>query len=126
MGTYKNGYNATFGGDGKNLYNYKELSDAYIKLGTLTEVSKKYNCDTETVSKACKQYNIEIQPGGKQKGKPVCCLDKTMNIICVFENMSMAGKWLIENNITNSDIRHISSHIGEVASGKRKTAYGYI
>ena len=127
LDTYENGYNATFGGDGSVLYNYKELSEAYLKLGTLVKVSKQYQCATKTVSNACKEYGITVQPGGKQKnGKSICCLNKNMDIVSSFKDMTEAGKWLINNNVTNSDTKHISTNIGRVASGKRKTAYGYI
>ena len=55
-----NGYNATLGGDSRRLYDYKELANAYLELGTIAAVIQKYNCDWKTVNLACKENNIEI------------------------------------------------------------------
>lgn len=54
------GYNATLGGDSKHYYDYRELSNAYLELGTLKAVAEKYSCDIKTVRRACKECNISI------------------------------------------------------------------
>ena len=37
--SYRNGYNATYGGDGTQLYDYNILSQAYLSGKTITEIS---------------------------------------------------------------------------------------
>lgn len=56
-----NGYNATLGGDSRRLYDYKELANAYLELGSVKEVAKKYNCDEKPVRLACQENGIEIK-----------------------------------------------------------------
>ena len=56
-----NGYNATLGGDSKRYYNYKELANAYLELGTVKAVAEKYNCDEKPIRLACRENGIEIK-----------------------------------------------------------------
>ena len=81
LNTYgSTGYNATLGGDSKKYYNYKELADAYLELGTLKAVCEKFNCDLETVRTACKEFNIKIKPAREVSkeinSKKICMIDK--------------------------------------------------
>lgn len=62
-----NGYNATLGGDSKRYYNYKELANAYLELGTIQAVVDKFNCDRQTVQNACKENGIEIEASPNKK-----------------------------------------------------------
>ena len=50
--SYNNGYNATIGGDGKQLYNYMLFVEDYQDGMLVEEIAKKYGCDHSTVSKA--------------------------------------------------------------------------
>lgn len=89
-----------------------------------------FNCDTHTVRIACIQENIPIIQGGmvtkKLNGKKIYMRDlKTHNVIKIFEDQSDAGRWLIQQNITQAQVKSISNTIGRAAKGERKTAYGY-
>ena len=66
LNTYKYGYNITYGGDGKRLYDYKELAEAYKEFQNISKVCDKYHCDEQTVRKACREYNIEITRGRRK------------------------------------------------------------
>lgn len=130
LNTYgSQGYNATLGGDSKKYYNYKELADAYLEIQNITEVSHKFNCSPDTVKNACIEFNIPIVSSAeisKQKnGKSVLCFDKYMNFVQKFDDMSNAARWIIETLNTKAQVKHISTNIGRVISGKRQTAYGY-
>lgn len=59
LDTYHNGYNATLGGDGKVLYDYKGLADKYLELQSLIKTAQYFNCDVKTVKTACDIYNID-------------------------------------------------------------------
>lgn len=128
LNTYENGYNATRGGDGSTLYDYKELAEAYLKYHNLTKVAEYFQCDPETVRRACLEYDIEIQNGGAAAfGKAVIMCDKkTKEPIQDFINMTKAAEYLIQHNITTAQPKHISTSISRSANGQRKTAYGYI
>lgn len=128
--TYNNGYNATKGGDGSLLYNYKTLSEKYKELQNLQETAKFFNCDRDTVKRACIEYNIKIKNGTdiskERKGKKIKMCDlQTKNTLKEFNDQSDAARWLIENNITKATIKSISTNIGRVAKGKRKSCYGF-
>lgn len=94
-----NGYNATLGGDSRRLYDYKELANAYLELGSLIKVSKKYNCSEDTVQTACKENNIKILSGAEYSknnfGKKIFQLDKdTEEIIASYDSISEAFRAL--------------------------------
>lgn len=113
-GTFKNGYNATIGGDGKKYLDYDVLIAAYKKLQSLKQVSKIYNCDPGYLSKILKENNIEVQ---RRKTKPVNQYSLDGKYIRTFSGAKEAGESINKNN---------AAHIREVCIGKRKTAYGYI
>lgn len=122
LNTYHYGYNATHGGDGKQLYNYKQIADKYLELQNQRETATFFGCDTFTVRQACKQENIPIlerkEVNKNKSGKTVAMCDITTNqIVRIFSSIREAAIYL--GNIA------FSVHIGKVANGKRKTAYGY-
>lgn len=125
LNTYgKTGYNATLGGDSKHYYNYKEIADKYLELGTIKAVSSFFKCDPETVRIACKEYKITIKSGQQHtketKSKKVIMLPENI----IFNSLTDASNYLIKNNIAQTDNpKGVSVHIRNVCNGKRKTAY---
>lgn len=120
LDTYSNGYNATIGGDGKILYDYKEIANDYLELGTVRATARYVGCDTDTVRKACVNCGIKIltpqEHMKKTKSKPVVMIDKTTNeIIQTFPSMMEANR--------QTGISHGS--ISRVCHGKGETAGGY-
>lgn len=124
LNTYHNGYNATFGGDGKILYDYKLLAEDYLKTNCLQDTAKKFHCDRDTVKRACYAYNIPIltsmERQNKINGTKVYMLDKKdeTKIIKMFDSAAAASRFLGKG-------REGNSHILEAARGDRKSAYGY-
>ena len=55
-----NGYNATLGGDGKRLYNYKEIAQKYQELKSVKDTAKYFNCDKKVIRLACNENNLSI------------------------------------------------------------------
>lgn len=122
LNTLHNGYNATYGGDGKTLYNYKEVSDKYKELKSVKDTAAYFNCDLKVVRMACKEYNIKIISGQEHNrerlSKAIWMLDKnTEEKLQKFDSIMAAAHYV------NKPTGH--SHISDVAKGKRKTAYGY-
>ena len=116
-----NGYNATLGGDSKRYYNYKELANAYLELGTLKAVTDKFNCDPDTVKKACKENNILILSNFEiiksKYSKKVAQLDpETLEIIKIYPSMKAAYRALGKGP---------NGAISKVCNGIQNFAYGY-
>ena len=90
------GYNASKGGDGKILYNYKEIINLY-KIGySQKQISEKIGCCTHTISKILKTNNIVIRGG---RSKIILQFDKQSNYIQRFNNSTEAIRWLINNHL---------------------------
>ena len=126
LDTYKNGYNATLGGDSKHYYDYKEIANKYLELQSQKETAEYFNCDVQTVRVACKEYEIKIKTGQQhskeQNSKSVKMLPENI----IFDCLNDAGYFLIEQGLakTSSDnVRGIVKHIRDVCNNKRKTAY---
>lgn len=126
--SYKNGYNATFGGDGKILYDYELIVQLYRNGLTGKEIANQLACDIDTVRKALLSAGLNPNDNMiKLFSKKVEMYDKKTNeLLKTFDSQMDAGRWLKENNKTeDKKISRVSGRIGDVCNGKRKTAYGY-
>ena len=125
LNSYKDGYNATFGGDGQGYADYEIIYKLYMNKKTFKEISQITGYGTDTISRAVQSYGItqnEIKERVNQHNrKPVAQLDKnTEEILKVYPSCREALKEMTGNeNITSG------GHIGMVCKGTRKTAYGY-
>ena len=93
------GYNATKGGDGIRIYDYKEIAEKYKELQNQKETAKYFNCDTDIVRNACIENGIEIKSGqevSKEKcSKPIAQLNKdTLEIIKIYSSSAEVFKAL--------------------------------
>lgn len=124
--TYKNGYNATKGGDGKQLYDYQAIVNGFLSGKIIKDLAIEFECCEDTVSQALKLANIDSKQNGiKAICKKLSALDLNNNIIQEFESRKEAALWLQNNKYTKSDdIDNITATIGRAANGKRATAYG--
>ena len=121
FGSFKFGYNATIGGDGKPYLDYdivvKLYQDGYncLEIQKITGYSDKSIAlilDNNGIDKKQRQSNC-----GQWQNKIVKMIDKeTEQVIQVFPKIIDAYSFLGKKK---------SSHIQEVCQGKRKTAYGY-
>lgn len=110
--------------------------------GNFTAAGRYYGTTDNNVRRWCKQYDLpfhtsdykpKVETALKEKTgeglpKPIVRLDKnTLEELQRYESMYDAARWLQENGYTlDKSISGISSHIGQVCNGKRKTAYKYI
>ena len=127
---YEQGYNATQGGDGKQLFNHSQIAEELMKNPYPKETAEKFGCSTDLIYIVAKEYNISIKSRGWENVKPKKCIyqyDKnTQQYIQNFDSISEAAKWLKNNKIIKNLNSGVRSHISEVARGLRKSAYGYI
>lgn len=128
--SFKNGYNATIGGDGRKYIDYDLVVKTYQDLQNIKLVAKQLYHDESTISKILKEKNIDIKSSiewmRENRGKKVGQYDLNDNFIQSFDSRGLASKYLIDNHYTTSvAIDAVAGRIGQVCNGKRKTAYGF-
>ena len=130
LGSFKYGYNATIGGDGKQTADYDLIIKYYNLYHNIAEVHRQLGYDYETIKSALLNKNITIIPSAKisliTQGKKIKQYDLNGNYLKSFNSCGQAAKYLINNNYTTSlKTSLVSGHIGQVCNNKRKTAYGF-
>ena len=119
-GSFKYGYNATRGGDGKPYLDYDLIYSTYKNVKNIKRTAEICNCHEDSVQKIIKQKGITqeeiLENKRTNSSKKVAMIDKvTGEILKVFIGTWEAGRFLGK--------RH--QHIQQVCTGKRKSAYGY-
>jgi hypothetical protein len=120
-GSFKYGYNATMGGDGRHYCDYDLVFALYQEGKNVKEIAELTHYDVVTCRQALENYNIthtqRVTRGREKIIKPVLQLDpKTEEIIAIYPSIQKAYNALNKQH---------SGHIAAVCQGKRKTAYGY-
>ena len=129
-GSFKKGYNATLGGDGKAYLDRKLLIKTYNEVQNLKKSAKILNIDAGHLSKILKENNIEVRSSkevqNEEYGKEIAMIDLETNaIIKTFISLADAARYIKEQTNSTAEIRGMTVHIRQVAQGKRKTAYKY-
>ena len=124
--SFKNGYNATLGGDGKHYIDYDLVIATYKEVQNQAEVARRLGIDVSSVRSILHSNNVETVPAGLASalvtGKIVNQYDLQGNYIQSFVSAKAAAESL--NKITSTS-NGASSHISDVCRGKRRTAYGH-
>ena len=127
FGSFKWGYNATKGGDGRKYLDYDLIVATYKELNNVSEVAKHLKVSTDSVKNVLELKNIKVlsseEVNQNKMGKIINQYDLDGNFIRSFPSAKSAAESL--NKITGTS-KGASSHISDVCKGKRKTAYGYI
>ncbi len=119
--SFKYGYNATLGGDGRPYLDYDLIYKTYLIEKTIAGTAKITGYDKSSVSSVLKNiYKISsetiLQNTKEQVGSCVGMFDKdTKELLKTFSSTHEAGKFLGKSH----------QHIQEVCKNKRKSAYGY-
>ena len=125
--SFKNGYNATLGGEGTHYIDYDLVIATYREVQNQNEVARRLNISSDTVHSVLKNNCIDIIPASiaaaVATGKIVNQYDLQGNYIQSFSSSKAAAESLGKITTTSNGA---SSHISEVCRGKRKTAYGFI
>ena len=129
LDTYKNGYNATKGGDGSILFNYNEIVNLYKKGNSMIKIASIIHCCTDTVSKVIHMYNIPINKilcGSCKLPKKVIQLNKeTEDPLLTFDSIADAARWLVDNGYAKTYNGGVRQKICNCCTGKLKTAYKF-
>lgn len=128
FGSFKNGYNATKGGDGVAYIDYDLVVATYKELKFIKDTADKLNIDTKTVRAildARKESRIysSSQASRIKTGKVINQYNLEGEFLQSFPSAKAAAESL--GKVTSTS-KGATSHITDVCRGKRKTAYGYI
>lgn len=131
FGSFKNGYNATIGGDGKRYIDYDLVVATYNNLNHMAQTATILNISEDSVREILHLNNIKIKSSQEISkelySKKVGMYDLENNLIKTFSSEKDGARYLIEQNLTTSiEPRGVAAHIGKVCKGVRKTAYKYI
>ena len=125
-GSFKNGYNATLGGDGNRYFDYDIIIATYQELKSISDTAKQLHIDTQTISRILQSRDIHIYTDQEVKtmkyGKSVNMYDLEDNFLRSFPSVNEASRYMVDNKLTGCKRTTIKQHITEVCSGKRKTA----
>lgn len=121
LGSFKNGYNVTLGGDGRAYADYDLIFALWNEGKNNQEIHNITGYDKTTIKNALENQVISIEERQKRVRQviihSIAMLDKnTQEVIRVFASLKEAYAFLNKQH---------SGHIASVCNGKRKTAYGY-
>lgn len=126
LGTYRNGYNATLGGDGKSYIDYEEIESIYLKCLCVKETAKRTGHDDEMISSYVRSHHLPeskyIDVHSRPNCKPVGMYSKDNALLQTFNSINEAERWIREHGFIG---HKTSCHIGEVCAGSRKTTAGF-
>ena len=129
LNAYKNGYNATRGGDGKILYDKcfeQNIIEDYQNGMDVLAISIKYKCDAGTVRNRLRSAGFNTRKNKAENDKcPVRQYDLDGCYIQTFDSLKSAAEYL-KNGGAKCGLLGLMTHIGDVVRGKRKTCAGYI
>jgi group I intron endonuclease len=127
-GSFKDGYNATIGGDGKRYADYDLIYNLFNKGLNKLEINKITGYDDHTISAALDSYKISheerVKRGRIAVSKSVAMIVNN-TIVKTFSSSMDAALYIKEKDNLSSKPTTISAHIRDVANGNRKSAYKY-
>ena len=90
LGTYKNGYNATLGGDGGHIIDYDRVLEEYERIKSVKVVAEKMGISSKTVSTILHTHGI---PTEYRNG--VEMIDTNGEHVATFESISDAAEYVV-------------------------------
>lgn len=127
--SFKNGYNATMGGDGKKYIDHDLVIATYKELGIINDVARKLHIDSSYVSDILHKNNIQTKTSAEslreKYGKITNMYDLDGNFLRSFPSTNAAAEYMVDNKLTGCKRTTIKQHITEVCTGRRKTAAKY-
>ena len=125
-GTFKNGYNATLGGDGKKYIDYDLVVATYQELQNARKTAERLNISPDSVFNILKAKNIPVCSSAeialRQFGKVTNMYSLDGGFIQSFPSTNAAAEYMVQNGLTGCKKTTIKQHITEVCTGRRKTA----
>lgn len=127
--SFKNGYNAMLGGDGKKYLDYDLIIATYKEIQSIKDTAVILGISVDSISNVLHANNVPVATSSeviqKKYGKIVNMYDLEDNFLRTFPSVNAAAKYMVENHLTGCKMTTIKQHITEVCSGKRKTTAKY-
>lgn len=128
-GSFKYGYNATLGGDGKHYLDYDLICEVYNQTQNMKETAQICGCHPDSVSNILMERKIQKTTTQeiirKRDSKMINQYDLADSYLRTFPSLMDAARYLKEMNLANGVEQGIASHIRDVALGRRKSAYKF-
>lgn len=124
-GSFKNGYNATIGGDGRPYVDVDLILSTYANIQNCAKTAEILGICVDTVSKYLKEKGVRVLTSQEimaQRGKITNMYDLSGNFLRSFSSTNAAADYMVANNLTGCKKTTIKQHITEVCTGRRKTA----
>lgn len=128
LDTYNNGYNATRGGEGSILFDYKKIIELYQSGLNTKETAAKVQCCVDTVRKVLNIYSIPRHKDvtrGNSKAKRIVQLSKEGEELLTFDSTVDGLRWLYDNGYCKTFNPGNAYKLSQCANGKLKTAYKF-
>ena len=128
--TCEQGYNATYGGEGRpeTFGKIDFIIQTYLDLQNITETAKATGFCMDTISAILKEHNIPIkstQQIQRDRARNVYMCTKQGEVLKEFDSASAAADYVKTLN-TKIEVDSLRYHISQVCRGIRKTAAGYV
>ena len=127
-GSFKNGYNATIGGDGSQYIDYDVVIQTYLQTGNQNKTAEIIGICPESVKNILKIKNVDSIPMTKvnQKafGSVINMFSLSGDFVKSFPSARDAARFILSDTDNTSNFG-AAAHILDVCKGKRKTAYKY-
>lgn len=124
LNSFKEGYNATTGGDGKKFINYDLVVEKYNEVKNIKRTSEILGISKDTVSNVLKQYNIKVEIPNQRS---INQFSSNGEYIQTFKSIHDAGRYLIKNKETKStSLNSVRNMISKCLNEQRETFCGYI
>lgn len=127
--SYKNGYNATYGGEGKQLYDYNAIVTGFNSGKLIKELAIEFGCCADTISQALKLANVNSSTNANKKAcKGIQAKSKDGEILKEFSSRAEAAEWVKDLGLADKNAKrdNVIAAIGRAANGSRKYAYNMI
>ena len=128
--TFKDGYNATLGGDSRHYLDYDIVMEVFCLTESVSIAAEILSIDTHSVRSILRLYGIpDTSPKERTyhgHAKRVSMFNLTGDYVRSFDSISAAADYLVQNNKTtsrNAAITCVSAVCCE--NTPKKTAYGY-
>ena len=125
-GSFKKGYNATMGGDGKKYIDQDLVITAYREIQNASKTAEMLGICEDSVIKILKSRNEPIVPfqevAIRQFGKTTNMYNLNGEFLRSFPSTNAAAEYMVQNGLTGCKKTTIKQHITEVCTGRRKTA----
>ena len=129
-GSFKYGYNATLGGDGKHYLDYNLICEVYNQTQNMKETAQICGCHPDSVNNILMGRKIQKTTTQeiirKRYSKKINQYDLKNNYIKTFPSIKDAARYIQSLSPERVNLSGIAQHISAVAKGKRKTAYKFI